>query len=246
MKINKRLTMRILIGTLFVCSVCHLYAEGERTIIYQAYVGNEMGVWKRTIDAMHAERGKSTERELELLNYEYGYIGWCIGNQRKEEAKIYITRGTERIEKIARQKSNDALMHGYRSAFYGFQIGINKAKAPFVGPKSMKEARLSVEKDNQNAFGYVQLGNIEFYMPPLFGGSKRKALEYYLKAERLMAHESKGDWNYLSLMVVIAKAYQEIGEREKAGTYYRKVLAVEPEFLWVKNKLYPEFIKNNK
>lgn len=245
MKSNQTLIRTIFI-IFFVCCVFNIYAESERTIIYRAYVGNEMGVWKRTIDAMNAEKGKTTARELELLNYEYGYIGWCIGNQRKEEAKTYIARGTERIEKIARQKDYEALMHGYRSAFYGFQIGINKAKAPFVGPKSMKEATQSVEKDKQNAFGYVQLGNIEYYMPPLFGGSKRKALEYYLKAERLMTNESRGDWNYLSLMVLIAKAYQEMGERENADTYYRKVLMAEPEFLWVKNELYPEFIKSKR
>ena len=54
------------------------FCADEQQNIYNAYLKNDMATWKKMIDAMHAESRKSNERELELLNYEYGYIGWCM------------------------------------------------------------------------------------------------------------------------------------------------------------------------
>ncbi|RCK77633.1 MAG: hypothetical protein IGBAC_1942 [Ignavibacteriae bacterium] len=54
----------------------------------------------------------------------------------------------------------------------------------------------------------------------------------------------KNDWNYLNLLVTIAKAYVEIKDYKSAFKYFEKILEVEPRFLWIKNELYPEFLKN--
>ena len=80
-------------------------------------------------------------------------------------------------------------------------------------------------------------------MPAVFGGSKKKAIEYYLKAEKLMTvGDVKNDWNYLSTLTLIAGAYEELGNYEKAETYYLKILSISPQFTWVKNNLYPKFL----
>lgn len=54
----------------------------------------------------------------------------------------------------------------------------------------------------------------------------------------------KNDWNYLSLLANMAEAYNELKEYDKAEQYYKHILTIEPNFLWVKNELYPNFIKN--
>ena len=80
-------------------------------------------------------------------------------------------------------------------------------------------------------------------MPAVFGGSKKKALGYYLKAEKLMTSGNvENDWNYLSTLTLIAGAYEELGNYEKAETYYLKILSISPQFTWVKNNLYPKFL----
>lgn len=217
----------------------------EKRLIYNSYLLSDMSTWKKIIDDMHAEKGKSHQRELELLNYEYGYVGWCIGNKRKKEAKIYISRSLERIKRLETAKQHLPLFDAYTSAFYGFRIGLEPLRAPTFGPRSLEFAKKSVAKDNQNAMGYIQLGNIDYFMPPAFGGSKEKAIKNYLQAERLMDPISEYDWNYLALLVQIATVYSETGNLEKADFYYRKTLSISPNFIWVRDQLYPAFKKKH-
>jgi len=51
------------------------------------------------------------------------------------------------------------------------------------------------------------------------------------------------NWNYLNLLTVIATAYYEYNQQDKALTYLQKALKTEPEFQWVKKELYPKFSK---
>ncbi len=237
--------IRQLFLLIFITLCITLVTAGEKETIYQAYLTNDMASWKTTIDAMHAEAGKDNERELELLNYEYGYIGWCIGNKRKSEAKRYLERSLERIERLKQANHRLPLLQAYESAYLGFQIGLANLKAPRLGPKSLDAAKESVAGDDRNALGYIQLGNIDYFMPPLFGGSKERAIEHYLRAERLMAANGRGDWNYLALLVQIASAYEETGNIDMADSFYRKVLSLAPGFTWVRDELYPAFTKKH-
>lgn len=225
---------------------CLLALAQEKETIYRSYIYNDMATWKKTIDAMHAEPNKNNERELELLNYEYGYIGWSIGSKQKGEARIYLERGLERLKRLRTQNYRVAVLDAYESAFLGFQIGLANLKAPRLGPRSLDFAKKSVEQDDNNALGYIQLGNIDFFMPPLFGGSKDRAIENYLRAEQLMEADGKGDWNYLALLVQLAEAFEVTGKIDKAGAFYVKALSSEPNFSWVKDELYPAFTKKHK
>ena len=79
----------------------------------------------------------------------------------------------------------------------------------------------------------------------MFGGSKTKAIHYYLKAQEIMENSPKyttKNWNYLNLLVTIAQAYQKTDNLNKAKAYYEKILNIEPEFAWVKNELYPQLL----
>jgi len=237
--------IRRLFLLIFITLCITLVTAGEKETIYRAYLTNDMATWKTTIDAMHAEGGKSNERELELLNYEYGYVGWCIGNKRKSEAKRYLERSLERIERLKEANHRLPLLQAYESAYLGFQIGLTNLKAPKLGPRSLDAAKKSVAGDDRNALGYIQLGNIDYFMPPLFGGSKVRAIEHYLHAERLMAPNGRNDWNYLALLVQLATAYEETGKIAMADSFYRKALSLAPDFRWVKNELYPAFTKKH-
>ena len=50
------------------------------------------------------------------------------------------------------------------------------------------------------------------------------------------------NWNYLSLLTSIAKAYEVTGRKAMAKLYYEKILKIEPNFMWVKNELYPKIL----
>ena len=72
-----------------LCSLASAVAS-PKSDIYQAYVSNNMTLWKKTIDRMNLQNPKSDELRIELLNYQYGYIGWCMGKKRHKEAESYI------------------------------------------------------------------------------------------------------------------------------------------------------------
>ncbi len=218
----------------------------DKQIIYKAYIDGKMSVWKTHIDKMQATPKKTNAYRLELVNYQYGYIAWCIGSDKDDEAEVYLNIALDHIEALENQIYQIHILNAYKSAFWGFKIGLAMYKAPFLGPESMEFAELSVKNNPNNYFGYIQLGNIEYYMPSTFGGSKVRALEYYIKAEKIMYANTEltnSNWNYLSLLVTIAQAFEHFKQYETAKLYYEKCLKIEPNFKWVKNQLYPELTK---
>jgi len=221
----------------------------NRNDIYNAFINNRMPVWKSVIDQLNDQPDKPNELRLELLNYQYGYIGWCLGNNRKDEALIYLKLAEENVKSLEAKKYDLSLINGYKSALYGFRIALSKFSAPFNGPKSSDCAKKAVLIDPNQPFGYIQLGNVKFHSPSLMGGSKTEAIGYYLKAKAMMEkkdREIQGDWNYLSLLVTIASAYESIDDNKKAKLMYEEILKFEPGFTWVRNELYPHLIEKIK
>ncbi|MBN1180961.1 MAG: hypothetical protein JXB49_01650 [Bacteroidales bacterium] len=211
--------------------------------IYNAYISNNMAVWKTAMDEMEKQVEKTDDFRLELVNYQYGYIAWCIGNNNEDEAKKYISLAEKNIHALESNASHASYAQSYKSAIYGYKIGLNKLLGPVIGNESIELAKRAIMSDNRNPYGYIQYGNIQYYLPSFLGGSKAEALKYYLMAEKLMEKnntELTYDWNYLNLLTTIAKAYTDMQNLNQANAYYEKILQIEPDFLWVKNELYPE------
>lgn len=214
--------------------------------IYKAYISSDMDRWKVIMDDFHRKSDKSNVETLELVNYIYGYVGWCMGNNNQKKAGEYIRTAEDYLSRLEKAGYQPSMVHAYRSAFFGFRVGLHKLQAPVLGPKSVHHARQSMESDPRNPYGYIQYANSQFYMPAIFGGSKNVALEYFQKAEQLMEMNGKNleqNWNYLSLLSMIALTFEELKQFDEAKKYYEKILKTEPGFQWVKNVLYPAILK---
>ncbi len=223
-----------------------LLAASEKTRIYQAFIHNRMEDWKAVIDDMESHKTSETARLAKLVNYQYGYIGYCLGVEKDKEARNYLEKAEKNLDMLEDEGYRPSDIHAYKSAFYGYKIGLSPIKAPIFGPKSVKQAELAIEADSTNPMGYIQQGNAQFYMPPIFGGSKTEAIKKFGKALQLMKQNGESvenDWNYLSLLVLIAQSYEEMEKWEQAEKYYMQALAAEPDFKWVKDELLPGLIK---
>lgn len=217
-----------------------------RSEIYSAYIGNRMELWKSVIDRMNSMPDKTDEFLLELINYQYGYIGYCIGFDKKDEARVYLNIAQRNLDVLEKKKYNPAVVNAYRSAFFGFRIGLNPVTAPVNGLKSIDFAKTAIKLDPDYYLGHVQQGNIQFYMPSTFGGSKKEALQHYLRAKELLENKPggvNGDWNYLSLMVVIGQAHTYLKDYKSAQKVYDFILLTEPGFTYVRDDLYPKLLK---
>jgi len=213
--------------------------------VYNAYVRNRMDEWKKIIDSLDKVSNKSNQLILELVNYQYGFIAWCLSNDKKKMAEKYLKKAINYINKLESEKFKLSEVYSYKSAFIGFEIAINPWKAPFIGSNSIEFAKYAISLDSLNYLAFIQLGNAEYYRPKILGGSREKALKYYIKALQIMEKnlgEIKNDWNYINLLTTIGKIYLELSDYENSRLYFEKVLKIEPNFLWVKNELYPELL----
>lgn len=239
---------KIVLLVLLLMPILEVHAD-NRSEIYSAYVSNRMDLWKNVIDKMQASIPMENEGLLELVNYQYGYIGYCLGFNKEKEARNYLSLAEENLSRLEKAGFRIPVLNAYRSAFYAFRISLNTISAPFNGPKSLDHAKKSVELDSNNYFGFTQLGNAYFYMPAAFGGSKKTAFENFSKARSLMEKDpslTEGNWNYISLLVTIAQSHAYLGEYEKAKAGYENILKIEPGFLYVKDDLYPKLLARMK
>lgn len=236
---------RYLLLIMLILTGCFVFGQSNKSI-YNAYTSSDMKRWKYAMDSIDAVQKKTDKELLDLVNYQYGYVAWCIGENHLDDARRYLEKATDNVEWLEKKKYNESMLYAYKSAFIGFEIGLAKYKAPIIGMKSIEYAKKSVSIDNSNAFGYLQLGNIYFYMPKVFGGSKSEAMGYYLKSLKMMesGNEYKTtNWNYLNLLVNIISGYMEMRQSYESKKYCIKALTVEPRFDWVKNELYPQVLK---
>lgn len=221
----------------------------DKTEIYNAYIRNDMAAWKKIIDRMQNQERKSNENLLSLVNYQYGYIGWCIGNEKEKEAETYISLARYNLAVLERNNFNLSMVYAYFAALYGYEIGLSLIRAPFIGPKSMKYAENALKLDKGNPFAHVQMGNIQYYMPSMFGGSVNEAIRYFLQAKVLMENNQEAilqDWNYLHLLTLIVQAYMDVEDYRSAKAYCEIILKIEPRFLWIKDELYPQVLQQFK
>ncbi len=80
--------------------------------------------------------------------------------------------------------------YAYKGAFYGYKIGLNPVKAPFLGQKSMDNIDLAIEiRSGAVRKGGLKRGMRFFTCQKPLGGLRTKALEAYKKAIRLMENK---------------------------------------------------------
>jgi hypothetical protein len=237
----KRTKIPIVVIILLVVTVSTLSAS-NRTEIYEAYISGDMVRWKQVLDQMEKEPNKTNTFMLELVNYEYGYIGWCLGVKRNKEANYYLSKAEKYIKTLESRSYNLSSVYAYKSLFIGYRVMLTPIKAPILGMKCLSTSEKALELNKSNPFANIQQGNTIYYKPKILGGSYSDALDFYLKAEKLMdanpvAYEN--DWNYLNLLATIGKCYQLLEKPDKSRAYIDKALKAEPRFTWIKNDKRP-------
>lgn len=229
---------------LFVSLSMFLFAQNNHSAkVYESFISGNMNGWETAVNEMESQKSTKAVKLLDLINYQYGYIGWCLGNDKKKDARYYLDLMEKNLELLKEEKGESADYHAYNAATYGFKIGLSLWRAPFLGPKSMNHAELAIEKDSGNLQANIEMGNIWNHMPEMFGGSKEKAMNYYLKAieifEKQEEEKQTQKWMYLNLLATVGQIESQEGNREKALLIYKKALNIEPRFIWVKDELLP-------
>ncbi len=218
---------------------------GFQNMIYRAYVYDRMPLWESTLQTMEFEYRQQPDPGLlyDILLAQYGLIGYYLGTEKEEEAKDMLDKADDYLDLLSDNSSYIAEAKLFEAAFYGFRIGLRPWRGVQLGPRSSRLIDEALEINPSYPRGHIEKGNLLYYAPGVFGGSKSKALEHYEKAIDLMEQNMNNNhrWLYLSTLVSLAEAHKETGDLEKGIAILEKALRFEPDFHWVKEEKLPEF-----
>ena len=82
---------------------------------------------------------------------------------------------------------------------------------------------------------------MKFYTPKFLGGSKEEAISHYEKAvEILETSHLKADhtWIYMNTVIMLANAYKDTDQLDRACRFYEQLLEYEPDADWIRKDLY--------
>ncbi len=222
----------ILLLLLYFFFTLSLYAnpDTDRLKFFDCLVRNDRSGWEDILVEM--TQSKDSTNEKDLIEALYGYIGWSYRDDAKKEAGKWIPLFKNCLDRNTPGVLTLSEKYGYQAALLGFQILQTKSKAILLGPKCVSSADRSIQNDSCSAIGYIQKGNIEFFIPKVFGGSKKEGIRYYRQAESYLQNDPK-NWQYLYLLCVILEYYIQEQSHDEAVEYYNKIRQIAPEMVWL-------------
>lgn len=212
--------------------------------IYRAYVYGQMELWENAMAAMKSEykRNPSDLLLYDIMLAKYGLIGYYLGIDENANGRRMMEEAAPFLETLENRLGYSAQAKLFKAAFNAFRIGMRPWLGVRLGPQSERLIDEAIEINPLYPRGRVEKGNMMYYAPAMFGGSKTKAIEYYKHAIELMEADMQNNhrWLYLSTLVSLAQAYEHTGNRRLAIATLEKSLRFEPDFKWVKDELLPE------
>ena len=238
-------TFRHLGATLFVigtlCSnLCLAQITDEQ--LYHAYLSQDLTLWGEYIATADWAKLSASER-TRLINYYYGYIPFR--HDAKADDCRQLLDNYLRFLESHRAKMTPSEYATYRSSAHAYEYLLDNSKIVSEGLKSFKLAKQAVELDSLNPVALSLKGNVDFYAPKFFGGSKKRAMRAFLRAEKLMHDNAKYKfwWNYPALQLCIAQCYEKEGDIAKAVAECERILREHPDFRYVRDEYLPSLRK---
>ena len=222
--------------------------QNRDSIFFECYTKTRMDIWKKTMEQMADSKTPGNYNELFNVTLAwYGYIGYCLGNDREDEAEKYLKSGWRFLDTLLKMPEAGAAAHAMKSGFYGFEMAMARYKVLILGPKSVNALKEAASIDSTNVHYLVEKGNQMYYMPALLGGDKEVALHHYLHAVTKMENGEtpyhRHHWFYLNTLVTLGHTYEKTGKIEEARKTYQKIKQLAPGFKWFNEDVWPKFLK---
>ena len=210
-----------------------------RSEIYSSYISGDMDRWERSMKGA-ADPGRNAEALYEYALAHYGFIGFCMAKDDKGKARDYLEKTRVLSARLIELRPADPRFVALEGALYGFQMAFKPHLMPVIGPKSLKTVNLALELGPAIPQALIESGNKDWFMPAVFGGSKERAMKQYEAAISIMGKDeyfTRENWYFLNSQMILAGWYEEMGLNNRARGMYLKIIGIEPEFEWVREKL---------
>ena len=211
--------------------------------LYESFVDDRMELWKGILADMNRDFNRQEDPGLlyELCFTYYGYIGYLISIEEDKAARLMLNEAmkkTELLEAIYGERPDVLALQG---AMIGYRIYISKFTSMYLGPRALKYITRAYEASDTCFNCSLEMGNMKYYTPKIFGGSKEEAVPYYERAVQLLETSSlKKDrhWLYMNSVLLLADAYTSTDRKASACRLYEKLLEYEPRARWIRERLY--------
>ena len=242
----KRIAIALIMMLLTLPAVFGAAAEDcSSCTIYKGYITGNMELWKKGMQELQEQfrRDPKACALNALAEARYGYIGYLLGKNEKDLARLQIEVFGEEIEQLATFPGYRAETEAFRVALLGFRMGLNPARAMTLGPKALKQLETAMQVGKNSAVVWIEKANSEAHMPSFAGGSRDKSAASFMEALRLF--EAGGsvapcNWRYLNTMVLLGQLLDKMGDYQGSREAYLRALKREPDFQWVRDELLPE------
>jgi tetratricopeptide (TPR) repeat protein len=235
------------IAVLLLLSISAIQGNNNYKLdIYNAYVNGDMNKWAQIVKSIeNSGTAKTTEQNLELIEYYYGLTAYLIGTKKEKQAKVIISKADLILNKLIKANPKNATINAFKGSFTAFKIAIDKYKVVVLGTESMKYLNQAYKLNPNDIQANIDKGNALFHAPGFAAGDKNEALKLFNNAILLMEKTNKDDknWLYLNVLVQTAQAYSDIDKKDIAIKILEKALKKEPAFTWIKDEIYPEILK---
>lgn len=228
------------------------WADSVRGLVEEAYRTSDAAAMREAhalIDRVLAV----VPNDPMLLHYK-GYVLYrsaapLLGSGRRAEAKSLLEQADAALE-----ASSESLAwpesHALRSAILGQLIGVS-GNSPVVAMRNgMKAGTLmdkALELGPENPRVWILKGSGELYKPSIFGGGTEAAERSLAKAITLLASDRPASprpaWGAIDAHLWMGQVHAEAKRVAAARASYERVLALAPDFAWVKHTLLPALDK---
>ncbi len=179
---------------------------------------------------------------------DYRIVNYLINEEQKDRARQYLEEGIRHLERTIDSHPGWAEAHALLGSSYGLMAGLRPISGMWLGPKSTALFKKARTLDESNPRVYLQEGIAKLHTPAIWGGGKQEALELLQKAVERFDRERPDPlmpgWGHSEAFAWIGIIEKELGNPDRARTYYQRALEINPENGWVKNRLMDELLLN--
>lgn len=158
------------------------------------------------------------------------------GSQKDEQmAEQLVEEGIQTLETAIKLSPNHSECLALIGTLTGMKISFNPISGMWLGPKSSGyyDDAIKANPKNPRAFHLKGIGKLN--TPAMFGGGADKAIPEFEKAIALYKEQVTDSmsitpgWGYDECLTFTGNAYAELKDNEKAMTYYKEALAINPD-----------------
>jgi tetratricopeptide (TPR) repeat protein len=219
---------------------------------------NEKDLREARATCLKGLEGSLKPEQAVLVRYSIAYADWRLVRvpsiQKDEQLPLHDEAAAQLQQALAVDPKNAESL-ALLAAVYGSQMGFVPALGMELGSKAASALEQAVKLEPDNPRIVLAQGGSAFHTPPAYGGSIEKAEACFRRAISLFASEPPSrpwpNWGRLDAHLWLGILLEKRGDRENARAEYKKTLAIDPEFGWVRFVLLPRLeaksdVKNNR